>query len=208
MMKHMIQPWGAELTKKKRVFNGLVDHFLGEFIFLAGMFGWFLKMDGVSSCLFSSNYFWSGWRGVIFFKMKSCFFPTCHVRVVRFYVSCASSFLLPPSSSPDLICQLLIAVGLAMPRRISTASSWSQLALAGPHLPALDRSGPRRTSTASSWSQWASPDLNRRESEGCGPRRTSTARKKGHIECQRECQIECQIECQKICQIECQKISR
>ena len=31
--------------------------------------------------------------------------------------------------------------------------------LAGPPLPALDRSGRRRTSSASSGSQWASPDL-------------------------------------------------
>ena len=60
------------------------------------------------------------------------FFPTCQVRVVRFYVSC------PPPSSLLLLLVLL---------------------LAGPHLPALDRSGPRRTSSASSWSQWASPDL-------------------------------------------------
>ena len=43
------------------------------------------------------------------------------------------------------------------------------MGLAGPSLPALDRSA-----TASSRSQWASPDLNRRESERCGPRRTST----------------------------------
>ena len=75
----------------------------------------------------------------------------------------------------------------------------SSFFLAGPHLPALDRSGPRRTSSASSWSQWASPDLHcqlsiavglagpqparvwalwaspnlhRRESERYGPRRT------------------------------------
>ena len=57
-------------------------------------------------------------------------FPPCQVRVVRFYVSC------PPPSSLLLLLVLL---------------------LAGPHLPALDRSGPRRTSTASS--RWASPDL-------------------------------------------------
>ena len=129
------------------------------------------------------------------------FFPTCQVRVVRYFVGGAapppsffllpssffllpSSFLLPPSSSPDLICQLLIAVSLARS-----------------HLPALDRSGPRRTLSASSWSQWASPDLhcqlsiavglagpqparfgslwaspglNRRDSARRGPRRTST----------------------------------
>ena len=61
------------------------------------------------------------------------FFPPCQVRVVRFYVSC------PPPSSLLLLLVLL---------------------LAGPHLPALDRSGPRRISSASSWLQWASPDLN------------------------------------------------
>ena len=64
-------------------------------------------------------------------------FPTCQMKVVRFYVRCAappaSCHLSFPSSSPDLHCQLSIAVGLA-----------------GPPLPALDRSGPRRTSSASS----------------------------------------------------------
>ena len=66
-------------------------------------------------------------------------FPTCQVRVVRFYVggaappSPSSFFLLPPPSSSAF--------------------------LAGPHLPALDRSGRRRTSSASSWSQSASPDF-------------------------------------------------
>ena len=85
----------------------------------------------------------------------------------------SSSFflLLPPPSSPDLICQLLIAVSLA-----------------GSHLPALDSNGPRRTSNGESLSAaglagpqparvgalWASPDFNRRGSECCGPRRTST----------------------------------
>ena len=94
------------------------------------------------------------------------FFPTCQVRVVRFYVRCAaprtsspsSSFLLPPSSflatSSFLISSFLL--------------------LAGSHLPALDRSGPRRTSPASSWSQWGSPGFNRRGSERCGHCRTST----------------------------------
>ena len=78
------------------------------------------------------------------------------MRVVRFYIRCPAPPPSPPSS-PDLHCQLWIAVGLA-----------------GPHLPALDRSGHRRTSTASSRSQWASPDLDRRKSACCGPRRAST----------------------------------
>ena len=110
--------------------------------------------------------------------------------LLSFLPSFRPSFL---PSSPDLICQLLIAVGL----RTSTASSRTQWAspdlncqlsnavgLAGPPPPALERSG---TSTASSPTQWASgpplpaldrsgplPDLNRRESERCGRRRTST----------------------------------
>ena len=88
--------------------------------------------------------------------LDMCFFPTCQVSVVRFYVRCAapgsSSRPLPRRrtssasswlqwSSPDLICQLLIAVGLA-----------------GPHLPALDRSGPCRTPTASARSGQDLPD--------------------------------------------------
>ena len=95
------------------------------------------------------------------------FFPTCQVRVVRFYVSCPA----PSSPSPS-------------PRRTSSASSWSQwsspdlicqfclaVVVAGPHLRALDRSGRPRTTSASSWSQWA---FNRRESAHCGPRRKTT----------------------------------
>ena len=102
-------------------------------------------------------------------------FPTCQVRVVRFYVRCAA----PPSPPSPL--------SPPSPRRTSSASSWSQwsspdliwqfclaVVVAGPHLRALDRSGPRQTSSATSWSQWASPDFNRRESERCGLRRTST----------------------------------
>ena len=78
-------------------------------------------------------------------------FPTCQVRVTRFYQSDAgaspSSPLSPASSSswalPDLICELQIAV---------------RNAGAQPRAP--DRSGRRRTSTASARSQWATPDLN------------------------------------------------
>ena len=94
------------------------------------------------------------------------FFPTCQVRVVRFYVRCAaprtsspsSSILLPPSSPSRPSSSFLV---LPPPRWISFASSWSQWAspdficqlliavsLAGSHLPALDRSGARRTSTS------------------------------------------------------------
>ena len=93
-------------------------------------------------------------------------FPTCQVMAVRFYVRCAaprssspSSFLLP-LSSPDLICQLLIAVGLAgLHCQLLIA-----VVVARPDLPALDRSGPCRTSTGESLSAVSlaglQPDLN------------------------------------------------
>ena len=66
-------------------------------------------------------------------------FPTCQVKVVRFYVSCpAFSF----SSS-------------------SSSSSFSfSFSSAGPQLQALYRSVPCRTRTASSGSEWSPPDFN------------------------------------------------
>ena len=101
-------------------------------------------MDGVAVRLLHGGP-WAEKNGMILeesigISTKSdAFFLTCQVRVVRFYVRCAgppsSFFLLLPPSSPDLICQLLIAVSLA-----------------GSHLPALDSSGPRRTSTGESLS--------------------------------------------------------
>ena len=129
------------------------------------------------------------------------FFPTCQVRVVRFYQSCSPPPPRPPpprSPDPSGHC------------RTSTASCRSQWALpdpdlnrelqipvgtAGPQPRAPDPSGHCRTSTATSRSQWALPGLNRNFQIAVG-----TA---GHQ--REECQKRCQIECQKICQIECQK---
>ena len=77
---------------------------------------------------------------------KTCFFPTCLARVVRFYVS------RPPSPPPPdlnyLNCKLVIAV---VPIRVVPA---------GPQLQARDRSGPCRTRTASPGSEWSMPDPN------------------------------------------------
>ena len=127
------------------------------------------------------------------------FFPTCQVRVVRFYQSCSPppsppppSPLRPPPRSPDPSGH----------SRTSTANSRSQWALpdlnrdfqiavgtAGPQPRLPDRSGHCRTSTATSRSQWALPDLNRdfqiavgtagpqpRAPDPSGHCRTSTAR--------------------------------
>ena len=114
------------------------------------------------------------------------------------FMSDARLLLLPPSSSFFLL----------LPRQTSSASSWSQwsspdlhcqasiaVVVAGPHLPALDRSGPHRTSTGESLSAvglaglqparfgtlWASPDFDRRDSAPWASpdfNRTSTARNK------------------------------
>ena len=94
--------------------------------------------------------------------------------------------VISPSSSPDLLCQLLIAVGLARPPLPDLDRSGPR----GPPLPALDRNWACRTPTASARSLVGladfnrersercgpSPDFNRRESERCGPRRPQPAR--------------------------------
>ena len=99
-------------------------------------------------------------------------FPTCQVRVVRFYQSCSPPpppphppppSPPPPPRSPDPSGHC----------RTSTATSRSQWALpdlnrefqiavgtAGPQPRLPDPSGHCRTSTATSRSQWALPDLN------------------------------------------------
>ena len=78
---------------------------------------------------------------------KQTFFPTCQVRVVRFYVCSPLPPLPPPPPS----------VGSAGPHRGSSKCSVQ-----------------RRTSIASSRLQWAAPDLNRGALERTGQRRTST----------------------------------
>ena len=163
-------------------------------------------------CVFGAARVLQASRFLCLWDFLLCFIPTCQVRVVSFYVRCPAPPRFLPSSAPDLICQALACSGH---RRTSSASLWSQwyspdlicelliaVVVAGPLLPALDRSGPCqtqllardrsgpcRTSTGESLSAvglagpqlgfagpqsarfcapWASPDLNR----------TSTARNK------------------------------
>ena len=109
------------------------------------------------------------------------YFPTCQVRVVRFYQSCSPPPpppLPPPPPHPPPPPRSPDPSGHS---RTSTASSRSQWALpdlnrelqiavnrdfqvavgtAGPQPRLPDRSGHCRTSTATSRSQWALPDLN------------------------------------------------
>ena len=100
------------------------------------------------------------------------FFPTCQVRVVRFYQSCSPPppppplppHTPPPPRSPD-------PSGHSRTSTASSRSQWAQpdlhrklqipVGTAGPQPRLPGRSGHCRTSTATSRSQWALPDLNR-----------------------------------------------
>ena len=133
------------------------------------------------------------------------FFPTCQVRVVRFYVSCR---LLPSASCLVLLLLVLLVLLVVLVVLVQLRSAIHRVLC--------------RTSTRTIPAQCSLPDLNReypRQVFPAGPQpRVSTrsvpcrtsCRKICQIECQIECHIEChkicQIECQKICQIECQKI--
>ena len=99
-------------------------------------------------------------------------FPTCQVRVVKFYQSCSP----PPPPPPPPPPHPPLPPGSPDPlmrSRTSNASSRSQWALpdlnrelqiavgtAGPQPRLPDPSGHCRTPTATSRSQWALPDLN------------------------------------------------
>ena len=120
------------------------------------------------------------------------FFPTCQVRVVRFYVSCLLLLLLLLllSSSPLLSSPPLLSSSSSC----STATLDAQCSLsdlnhdhprpvfpAGPQPRPSPPSVPCRTSTTTIHAQCSLPDLNREY-----PRQ-----KICHIECQKICQIEC-----------------
>ena len=139
------------------------------------------------------------------------FFPTCQVRVVRFYVSCLVLLLLL-SSPPPLVVLLVLLLN---------CDSRSTVFSVGPQPRTSTPSVPCRTSTTTIPAQCSLPDLNHdhprpvfpagpqpRVSPPSVPCRTSTTTI--HAQCSlpdlnREYprQKICHIECQKICQIEC-----
>ena len=125
------------------------------------------------------------------------FFPTCQVRVVRFYQSCSpprlAIFLLLLRCLLLLPSQHLFTSALPTLRQLpSSVSCRAQSAVLdlNLHLPSsVSTAGPEPGTFRA---QWAPLGLN------------------GQIECQKICQIErqieCQKECQKICQIKCQNV--
>ena len=138
-------------------------------------------------------------------------FPTCQVRVVRFYQSSRSS------------CPQLRGLGRTGHHRPSTASAKSQWpppdlnqvrgtvhrasttsAIGYRSQWALPDLSHRQTSTASARSQWAPPDLNRERliTVGtAGPPQIECTK-----ECKNVCKNTCQIEYQFVCQVQCQNI--
>ena len=111
-----------------------------------------------------------------------CFFPTCQVRVVRFYQSCSSPPLPPPPPSPP-------------PPPVSPRPCLHQLP---PQLPPCQLFAKL---FANFPAQCAPLDLT-------FPAQCEPLDLNGQIECQKICQIECQKvcqrECHEICQIKCQ----
>ena len=149
--------------------------------------------------------------GIDILAVCSCVFPTCQVRVVRFYVSCLVLLLLL-SSPPPLVVLLVLLLN---------CDSRSTVFSVGPQPRPSPPSVPCRTSTTTIPAQCSLPDLNHdhprpvfpagpqpRVSPPSVPCRTSTTTI--HAQCSlpdlnREYprQKICHIECQKICQIEC-----
>ena len=108
-------------------------------------------------------------------------FPTCQVRVVRFYVNSFSSASL---SSPLRNCQLPMAV-----------------CPTGPQWKAPNGSVPLRAS--SRW-QCSPPHLNRKLPKALFPTGPQPRAQDGSVpSCQIECQNLCPIEGQNLCHIEC-----
>ena len=151
--------------------------------------------------------------------IAGCFFPTCQVRVVRFYQSCSSpSPPLPPRPPPPPPplpplpcslppCQLFpklfasfrtqwapLASTWDLPSSVSTAEHcWTSTS---DHPSSVSTAGPQ----PGTWAQWAPLALNGQIE--C----QKICQIERQIECQKECQKICQIKCQNVCQIECQKI--
>ena len=127
------------------------------------------------------------------------FFPTCQVRVVRFYQSCCPPPSSPPPPPPPPVsprpclhqlppplppCQLLAKL---------FANFRAQCALLDLNLEPSQLSAHCWTST------WDLPSLVRTAGPqpGTFPAQCAPLDLNGQIECQKICQIECQIECQK-----------
>ena len=209
--------------------------FISRFIIL-GVCKAYQKLSEVNGRIANSTMFRLGTSGAQSSSIAVAalqWFPTCQVRVVRFYHSC-SRLASPPSSSFLLLLLLLRLLILLVLRLLlcqalrqlfaklfaNVRAQWAPLDL---NLGAAQLSEHRWTSTwdrPSSVSagpqpgtfpaQWAPLDLNLGPAQLSEHRWTSTWNLPSSVSCQKisqiECQKICQVECQKICQIECQRV--
>ena len=100
----------------------------------------------------------------IYTALNCGFFPTCQVRVVRFYVSCLLLLLLPLLLLLVLLLLLLLLVLLVLLVVSSSSSNCDPRSTAfpaGPQPRSSTPSVPCRTSTATIHAQCSLPDLNR-----------------------------------------------
>ena len=150
----------------------VVQKLISSSVFCA-ILGYYMLLNIIVPCLFAfSN-----------IVLLVGFFPTCQVRVVRFYLSCLL-LLLPASSSPPLLllsssssrCPpplVVLLVSLSSSSSCSTATRDPQCSLpdlnhdhprpvfpAGPQPRPSTPSVPCRTSTTAIHAQWSLPDLN------------------------------------------------
>ena len=111
-------------------------------------------------CLFR-NYCWRH-----FFSASEQFFPTCQVRVVRFYLSCLVLLLLLPPPPPLLLLSLSSSSRCPSPLVVLlvlllNCDSRSTVFAVGPQPRPSTLSVPCRTSTTTIPAQCSLPDLNR-----------------------------------------------
>ena len=106
------------------------------------------------------------------------FFPTCQVRVVRFYLSCLVLLLLPPPPASSCLLLLLSSSSRCPPPLVVLLLSLSSSSRCPPRPPAQLRlaihSVRCRTSTTTIHAQCSLPDLNHDHPRPVFPCRTST----------------------------------
>ena len=162
--------------------------------------------------------------------LSRIFFPTCQVRVVRFYQracppppppSSSSSTSCSPRPSPRLrlfhlhfrLANLANSSPSSSPTSQLSVHRWTSTGTCPAQCAPLDLNlGPAQLSVHRWTSTWDLPTsvCTAGPQPGTCPAQCAPLDLNGQIECQKRCQIECQIECQikchEICQIKCQKI--
>ena len=148
-----------------------------------------------------------------FSQCETIFFPTCQVRVLRFYQSCCPPPHpppYPPPPPPPPVSPRPCLHQLPLPPPLPPCQLFAKLfANFRDQCALLDLNlGPSQLSAHRWTSTWDLPSSVRTAGPqpGTFPAQCAPLDLNGQIECQKICQIECQMKCQKICQIKCHKM--